>query len=212
MGIINIGLLFITFYVQLYIAYKFKRYKFTININNFIIILSSSIVYYYLLKFNYLNDYKIIITTIFLMIILTLLLELNILSLIQTTFFITLIMVFSESLTAQIFINILRLNFKNLYANNIIFIFFNIAMLFNAAFIINLKEIFTGFLFSKFKINNFMMNTIFITNLMIIFLAIYFIAYKFFNNDAVFIVILSSVVCLILNLTFFHKNYILKIK
>lgn len=146
------------------------------------------------------------------MIILTLLLELNILSLIQTTFFITLIMVFSESLTAQIFINILRLNFKNLYANNIIFIFFNIAMLFNAAFIINLKEIFTGFLFSKFKINNFMMNTIFITNLMIIFLAIYFIAYKFFNNDAVFIVILSSVVCLILNLTFFHKNYILKIK
>ena len=214
MWIINIVLLFITFYVQLYIGYKLKKFKFTININNFITILSSSILYYFVLKFNYLNDYKVIITTIFLMIILAILIEHNILSLIQTTFFITLIMTLSESLTGQFFSNILNINLLVLSTNKITFIFFNIVMFFIAVFIINLKKMFTVYLISKYRIkaNDFMVNTIFMTNLMIVFIVIYFLAYKSFNNYTVVIILLISTVCIILILIFFHKNYMLKAK
>lgn len=202
------------FYVQLYIGCKLKKYEFTININNFIIILSVSILYYYVLKFNYLNGYKVIITTIFLMIILAVLLERNILSLIQTTFFITLIMTLSESLTMQFFTNILNINLKILSTNKIIFILFNIVIFFIAVFIINFKKIFTISLISKYRIkdNDFMVNTIFITNLMIVFIIIYFLSYKSFNNYTVVIVLLISTVCIILILIFSHKNYMLKAK
>ncbi|MBU3129928.1 GHKL domain-containing protein [Clostridium tagluense] len=214
MWIINIVLLFIMFYVQLYIGCKLKEIKFNVNTNNFITILSSSILYYYVLKINYLNDYKVIITTIFLMIILAVLIEHNILYLIQTTFFITLIMILSESLTAQFFINVLNLNSKVLSTNKITFIFFNIILFITAVFIINLKEVVTVFLISKFKIkdNDFMVNTIFMASLMIVFIVIYFLAYKSFNKDTVVITFLSSIVCLMLILIFFHKNYMLKVK
>ncbi|MBZ9637246.1 sensor histidine kinase [Clostridium sp. FP1] len=214
MGRINIVLLFITFYVQLYIGCKLKKIKFIININNFIIILSSAILHYYVLKLNYLNDYKVIITTIFLMIILAVLIERSILYLIQTTFFITLIMIFSEAITAQFFINILSINLKVLSSNKIIFVFFNIILFITAVSIINLKEVVTVFLISKFKIkdNDFMVNTIFMASLMIVFIVIYFLAYKSFNKDTVVITLLSSIVCLMLILIFFHKNYMLKIK
>ncbi|NNU78601.1 GHKL domain-containing protein [Clostridium estertheticum] len=214
MWIINIVLLFITFYIQLYIGCKLKKIKFNININNFITILSSSILYYYVLKLNYLNDYKVIITTIFLMIILAVLIERNILYLIQATFFITLIMIFSEAITAQFFINILSINLKVLSSNEITFVFFNIISFITAVFIINLKEVVTVFLISKFKIkdNDFMVNTIFMASLMIVFIVIYFLAYKSFNKDTVVIILLSSIVCLMLILIFFHKNYMLKVK
>lgn len=193
---------------------KLRNCKFYIDMKSFSIILSISIVYDQLLKFQYLDSYKVVITTIFLIGILLLRIEKNILILMQTTFFILIVMIFSESLIGAFIVNALNINANTAHANKTILICIDILVYSTSILIVNKKKLLTKIINNLYTIyfKDKITNSIFFIAIFIILIVTYILAYKSFNVDTFYIILLISIICLILTVTFFYKNHMLKLK
>ncbi|MCD3351696.1 sensor histidine kinase [Clostridium botulinum D/C] len=212
--LVNVFLLFLNFYTDLYVACKLANYSFRMNLKNSFIVLIMSTLYTLLIKFFIIQNIKILITFLFLIILLRLSLKLQLFSIIRICFFTITTMVFSEQVICIFFCNILNIDFYTMSNTKYLLIISNALIFILAISIININGILIKFFREKHIINidNYFIGNIFIIILSNILLLGYYGICRYFNkyfNDKIYLFIM--ILCffsICISLIFTYTNYL----
>ena len=207
---LNIFLLNLSFYTSLYIAYKLNKCKIHIKKKDILIIFFLSVFYYYALKFNFVSQFKILVTFIFISIIIRNAIDKKNLELIKIIFFTVLITMISELTITIILVRFTKISLNDISTNYMIKFIVKILIDINAILTINISGIITKLLKPKkeFIINNAMINIAFFISITVILLINCLLVKKHFNDD----IILSLIIVifyLLIAIIFLAINYIL---
>lgn len=214
MDMLDILLIFLSFYTYLYVACKLINFKFKVTSFNTFIITFIAIIYNYLIKLSNFYHFKILLTFLFLILLLKITFKKDFFFIMETCFFTLILMIFSEQLITIIFFNILNLNSQHILNIKTFKIIANILIILNNILLIVMhctlwKYIKNKILFLK---NSSIIKNFFIIIITFMIIISYLIAYEYFNKyfkNKIFIpILILCIFSIYIALSFLYTNYL----